>query len=269
MKTNLLRKVFGISLSNFSIGITRLKRRLINKSEAKNMDSMMYDSEKELTSKVDLRDKIVEKAGNAFRLHGIKSITMDEIAASLGISKRTLYEVYEDKESLLKACILRDQQKMNNYLKEVLTHSANVIEVVLSSLKQNVERFHSTHKRFFEDVKKYPEVCKLIKSCHEADSEKIVAFFNMGVEQGLFRSDINFKIVNELVREQMGTLLESSVCKEYSILEVYESIMFINIRGIATEKGAQMLEDFIVEYRQRDRQRGVANRRRIMQKIED
>lgn len=83
------------------------------------------------------------------------------------------------------------------------------------------------------------------------DSEKTIAFFKQGVQQGYFRSDVNFAIVNLLVHEQLGLLMNTDLCKEYSFLEVYESIMFTYLRGISTEKGAEKLERFIQEYRQK------------------
>lgn len=70
-----------------------------------------------------------------------------------------------------------------------------------------------------------------------------------GVDQGIFRSDINFAIVNLLVREQFDVLLNTDICSEYPFVEVYESIMFTYLRGISTEKGAKVLDDFISEYR--------------------
>ena len=70
-----------------------------------------------------------------------------------------------------------------------------------------------------------------------------------GVEQGIFRSDINFEIINQLVRLQMDVLMSTDICSKYSIAEVYESIMFTYLRGISTEKGAKELEEFIQEYR--------------------
>ncbi len=67
----------------------------------------MIENAKENSQRVELKDRIIETASEAFTAHGIKSITMDDIAASLGISKRTLYEVFRDKESLLTQCILK------------------------------------------------------------------------------------------------------------------------------------------------------------------
>ena len=175
---------------------------------------------------------------------------MDDIAAALGISKRTLYEVFVDKESLLKDCILTVQAERDRYLQEVYEQSHNVLEVILAVFQKSIEMFHKTNKRFFEDIKKYPKVYNMMKERSESDSEKTMSLFLCWEwSKAIFRSDVNFAIVNLLVREQFDVLLNTDVCNEYSFIEVYESIMFTYIRGISTEKGAKVLEDFISEYR--------------------
>ena len=209
----------------------------------------MTEHGKDASQRAELKERIIATATEAFTTKGIKSITMDDIAAALGISKRTLYEVFVDKESLLKDCILTVQAERDRYLQEVYEQSHNVLEVILAVFQKSIEMFHKMNKRFFEDIKKYPKVYNMMKERSESDSEKTMSFFMLGVEQGIFRSDVNFAIVNLLVREQFDVLLNTDVCNEYSFIEVYESIMFTYIRGISTEKGAKVLEDFISEYR--------------------
>lgn len=174
---------------------------------------------------------------------------MDDVAAALGISKRTLYEVFADKETLLTECIVCIQQERDKYLQEIYERSENVLEVILAVFQKTIEVFHRTNKRFFEDIKKYPKVYEMMQNRREIDSENTIKFFKSGVEQGIFRSDVNFEIVNMLVREQFDVLLNTKICDEYPFIDVYESIMFTYIRGISTEKGAKVLEDFIQEYR--------------------
>mgnify|MGYP000000914898 FL=1 len=209
----------------------------------------MAEHGKDASQRAELRERILVTATEAFASKGIKSITMDDIAAALGISKRTLYEVFSDKESLLKECILKAQSDREAYLQEVYEQSHNVLEVILAVFQKSIEVFHQTNKRFFEDIKKYPKVYSLMRDRQDSDSEKTMSFFKAGVEQGIFRSDVNFGIVNMLVKEQFDVLLNTDICNEYSFIEVYESIMFTYIRGISTEKGAKVLEDFIQEYR--------------------
>lgn len=196
-----------------------------------------------------LRERIVDVAVKSFSIHGIKSITMDDIAASLGISKRTLYEVFPDKETLLEECILKEQQEADVFIQKVLKTSSNVLEVLLKCYLRSIEKFHATNKKFFEDIKKYPRAYELMKRDNNRSSEDIIRFFKEGVTQGIFRDDVNFAIINLLVREQLDLLMNTDLCDRYSFLEVYESIMFTFLRGISTEKGASELEIFIREYR--------------------
>lgn len=219
----------------------------------------MSDSAKETSNRAELRDRIIVKATEAFTAHGIKSITMDDIATSLGISKRTLYEVFEDKETLLREVLLKNQADKNEFLEKLLAESTNVLEVILVCFQKSIEMFHKTNKRFFEDLKKYPIIYNMMKNSREKESESTIAFFKSGVEQGIFRDDVNFAIINLLVREQFDLLLNTNICSEYPFLEVYESIMFTFIRGIATEKGAKVLETFIQEYRKNRIERAESN----------
>ena len=209
----------------------------------------MGEHTKHSTSRVELRERIILAAVELFTTNGIKSITMDEIAASLGISKRTLYEVFPDKETLLEECILKSQKDGDIFVKGVIETSSNVLEVLLRCYQWSIERFHATNKKFFEDIKKYPKAYQLMKNIRNRSSEDTVNFFKEGVKQGIFRDDVNFAIINLLVRDQLDLLMNSDICNEYSFLEVYESIMFTFLRGISTEKGARVLEDFICEYR--------------------
>lgn len=209
----------------------------------------MTEHGKDATQRAELKERIITTATEAFTSNGIKCITMDDIATKLGISKRTLYEVFADKESLLKECILKVQADRDRYLQEIYEQSHNVLEVILAVFQKSIEVFHQTNKRFFEDIKKYPKIYEMMKDRRNSDSEKTMSFFLSGVEQGIFRADINFAIVNLLVREQFDVLMNTDVCNEYPFIEVYESIMFTYIRGISTEKGAQVLEEFIQEYR--------------------
>ena len=211
----------------------------------------MTEHGKDASQRAELKERIIATATEAFTTKGIKSITMDDIAAALGISKRTLYEVFADKETLLMECLRRAQDEGDTYVKEVYEKASNVLEVLLKLYQRSIEKFHNTNKKFFEDIKKYPKVYDMLIKRRNRDSEETIAFFKLGIKQGYFRDDVNFSIVNLLVREQLDLLMNTDLCKEYSFLEVYESIMFTYLRGISTEKGARKLEEFIQEYRQK------------------
>lgn len=207
------------------------------------------ESSRHVVSRPELKERIVNVATAQFTERGIRCVTMDGIAALLGISKRTLYEVFPDKESLLEQCILHTTNEAEQFVSEVRKSAENVLEVILKCYQYSIQRFHATNKSFFEDIKKYPKAYELLRHGRSRDSEETIRFFISGVEQGIFRNDINFAIMNQLVRGQLDMLQNTDICKEYSFVEVYESIMFTYLRGISTERGAQVLEDFIREYR--------------------
>ncbi|WP_373835344.1 TetR/AcrR family transcriptional regulator [Bacteroides heparinolyticus] len=209
----------------------------------------MSGQTKRTASRAELKERIIGVAMSSFMEHGIKSITMDDIAASLGIPKRTLYEVFPDKETLLEECIRKRQKESDEFVNSILSTTDNVMEVVLRMFLWIIEKYHATNKSFFEDIKKYPKAFQLMDGRRRHDSEETLKFFKEGVRQGLFRDDINFSIAGLLVYNQLDLLMNSDICNQYSFIAVYESIMFTFLRGISTEKGGKMLEDFIREYR--------------------
>lgn len=138
---------------------------------------------KDASQRAELRERIIMTSTEAFTSKGIKCITMDDIAAALGISKRTLYEVFADKETLLKESILKIQQDRDKYLQEVYEHSSNVLEVILAVFQKSIEIFHKTNKRFFEDIKKYPKVYAMMQDRRDSDSEKTMFSLNRALNK--------------------------------------------------------------------------------------
>lgn len=205
----------------------------------------MNGHDRQPTGRQELREKIIELASRLFAQQGIRSVTMDEIATKFGISKRTLYEVFSDKETLLIECIRHDITQEEAYMRKQLSATNNVMEVLLKRYQRSIARFHATNKKFFEDIQKYPRAYEYLKNGNNRTTEEAVNFFKEGVRQGYFREDINFAIAGQLVRAQIDMLMESDLCKTFSFLDVYDSIMFTFLRGISTPKGAAELETFI------------------------
>ena len=211
----------------------------------------MMEHGRDASQKAELRERIIMTATEAFTLKGIKCITMDDIAAALGISKRTLYEVFADKESLLKECILQKQAERDKYLQEIYEQSNNVLEVILAVFQKSIEIFHQTNKRFFEDIKKYPKVYAMMKDRSESDSEKTMSFFKSGVEQGIFRADIDFNIIYRVMATQMDIVINSELSDEFPMIDIYDAVIFLHLRGITTERGQRIVDNFFLELKEK------------------
>lgn len=202
-----------------------------------------------INPRTELKQRVIHVALDEFRVQGIKAVRMDDLASQIGISKRTLYEMFKDKEELLMDCLLYSNQREKERVNDIRSKSKNVLEVIFGVFLYSIEMLHETNKLFFEDIKKYPAAYKLVQEVRNIDSKEKMAFFRQGVEQGIFRSDINYPIVNELVKQQFNLLVNTDFFSHHPFLDVYESIMFTYLRGISTVEGARMLEMFIKEYR--------------------
>ena len=103
---------------------------------------------------MDLKDRIINQAGDLFVKHGIKRISMDEIASKLGISKRTIYQNFEDKEDLLLQYIRQKDLMQSEYVKDLSKNEQTVVHVFLRTIEMHKE-FDFFNVRFLDDVKKY------------------------------------------------------------------------------------------------------------------
>ena len=85
-----------------------------------------------MSEKNELREKIIETANTQFQTHGIKEVKMDDIAAALGISKRTLYQLFKDKEELLYESIRYGHKLSVDKAKQLIRNASDTMDVILS-----------------------------------------------------------------------------------------------------------------------------------------
>lgn len=201
------------------------------------------------SNREELKSLIVMHSMKAFAEKGIKNVTMDNVSSILGISKRTLYEIFPDKETLLVSGIEYSELESQKNLKGVLESSKNVMEMVLHVYQLAITRLQSVNPSFLDELTKYPKAYSLYLANREASAARAFHYFQDGVNQGLFRSDVNYKIVNELIRSQFRLLLHTDIYRTYPFFDVLESIIFTFLRGICTEEGAHILDEFIEDRR--------------------
>lgn len=195
-----------------------------------------------------LQKAIMKTARTMFFKQGIKSVRMDDIAHKLGISKRTLYEVFSDKEELL-----MHTMKYNNELHERLLHklrsqTSNVLEVILLDFKHRMEFIAQTNEIFFLDLERYPKVLAYFKERRFLRVDKTLAFYEQGVKQGLFIPNINYNIVLLLEEGLIDGLSAKTRFKGYDMPKVLATLLYTHLRGIATACGQEILDSFYNEY---------------------
>lgn len=196
--------------------------------------------------KMVVKEHVVLAAAKAFAEKGVRTVTMDDIAAGLSISKRTLYELVHDKEDLLLDVMKLHREEMQEFMTEVASKADNVLEVLLKFYQRSAQDFQNTNRKFFEDIEKYPKVRKYIEESRSEKLDAAMEFYQKGVEQGIFRKDVNYNIVRAMVCGQMDILIHSDLCKSYSLAEIYETVVIMHMRGISTEKGLKIVDDFLL-----------------------
>lgn len=194
------------------------------------------------------RNRVITMAGKMFAEQGIRKVRMDDVAAALTMSKRTLYEMFADKEELLLECMKLNQEKKREYAAQVATTANNVLEIVFCLYQNGMEEMKNMHPSMYRDIKKYPKVCEYLNQRKAQSANNSKVFFETGVRQGLFRADINFDIFQFLTDLSMNGFLNNDLLMEHwALADVLDTIVRVNMRGICTEKGQRMLDDFLKE----------------------
>src|SRR5690554_1377955 len=143
---------------------------------------------------MDIKDRIIEKAGELFFQYGIRNISMDELASSLGMSKRTIYENFKDKEDILKSLILKIKDERNKVFKEFIVKGLNVVEVFINVIEIQ-KKMPVSNAKFLQDIYKYyPKITKIMQEHIEENNAFLQKFLLNGIEQGFIREDLNVKV---------------------------------------------------------------------------
>ena len=199
------------------------------------------------------KDRIITHAATLFVNNGCKVITMDDIANSLGISKRTIYENFRDKEALLEACLhyFYEQGKMD--VRKILQSSDNIIAAIFSLLENTSKMFFRLKFNFFSELQKYyPDTynntIKIYKQQHLDNTDKLL---QKGVVEGIVREDINPTILSILFNELFIMIVQKDLFADYGFekKDAMHTCMSCITRGMLSKKGLQILDEHIEEFK--------------------
>lgn len=199
---------------------------------------------------MELRERIIDVSLAMFFEQGIKTVRMDDIAHQMGISKRTIYEHFEDKQSLILEGLKFHSLKAKEHHKELASRTDNVIEQIFVLLRDWQKNSEMT-SRFIMSIKRYyPAVYKDFSAVMaDKGREDLQRSIQMGVDQGLLLKDVNYP----LARLMLESAVEGIVFNQYTTLpegmsigEAFEYILIYFLRGIATERGREVIDDNLI-----------------------
>lgn len=196
-------------------------------------------------SREEIKAIVTEVAMKAFHANGIRSVTMDDIAHQLSMSKRTLYQLFADKEELLMSCMQRRLAEEDARMAKLVAAAPNVLALILQETDRKMQELEEVSPLFFVELSKYPRVMDYMKRRHEAQFQEGVAFLRRGVDQGIFREDIDFGIVYGTFLHLSEYALGMAENKPASPFELFMNTVFLYLRGFTTEKGRSIMDDFM------------------------
>lgn len=177
----------------------------------------------------DLKEKILEAATPMFYQHGIRKVKMDDIAKRLRISKRTVYEIYADKEDLLLEVLQHIDEANRQKMKRLDVPGTNVIDIIILFFKQKAEEISRINPVFFEDMQRYPKLLEFFRKRRKRQGAKTQDFIRRGIDEGYFLTDINFDLVVMVADASVQFIMSNYLYKKYNFKELLRTFMLFYI----------------------------------------
>lgn len=194
-------------------------------------------------------NRILETVSLSLRERGFKATTMDLIASQLSMSKRTLYEIFENKDQMFLETIKYFRRKIKAIIARIFTQSSTVIEALVKVVRFHLAEMKRVNPVFFHDMDSYAK--KMRQHYDDAQTPEFnsgfMEIFQTGVRQGVFREEINYRITVRLFLIQLESLkrAESNFPADISISEIYSTLAVNFLRSIATPKGLSIIDDYL------------------------
>ena len=200
---------------------------------------------------MDLGEKILKTSLELMMRIGPQSVTMDMVARDCGISKRTLYETFPNKHSLIIKVIEYNQQQTNAKFLQIFEQSTNSFEALMGVYTVVREFIQKTSPVFITDIKRlYPEAFDEYKAQELNHILSLANIISKAKEEGLVLPGIKCKIAAYIFNNNMKNLhnMQDFPFPEYSVAEVFDGAFLNFMRGIATTKGQEIIEDYVVKH---------------------
>ena len=195
-----------------------------------------------------MKERIQQKAKELFMRYGFRSVTMDEIAGQLGISKKTLYQFFEDKDSLVEAVMQKEMTYMQSECKKQVTESENAIEELFKDMESMESVMDALNPQIVFDLEKfYPRTFeKFKKHKHSFLLDIIRKNLQRGVHEELYRNDFDIEIIARFRLESAFIIFNQELFPfgKYNVLQLSNEIYYHYIHGIATPKGKKLIEKY-------------------------
>jgi AcrR family transcriptional regulator len=192
-------------------------------------------------------ERIIKGALDLFLQAGVKSINMDDVSTHLGISKKTLYKVVSNKADLVKQAFTLHQSSFISMIEAIKAKNTNPIDEIFEIDQQLCVILKNRPPHLISNIRKYyPEVWNILDAIRKENIfECVYLNIQQGIEQGYYRKTINGNILAKLMINTVEAIVDDELfpLTEYNFKNILQENRIYHIRGIATEKGINYLEN--------------------------
>lgn len=190
--------------------------------------------------------EILELASQVYMKCGVKSVTMDDLARELGISKKTIYQHFSDKNDLVKSIIELKTSMDQALCKNSSLHSENAIDDLINFSRIVVENVGNINPSVFFDLKKYHKDAMAILENHKYEFVLNMMKENIsrGIAEGLYREDLDADIIARIYVNNTDLIMNSDAFPwpEFGFERLFMEIVRYHINGISNENGKKYFE---------------------------
>lgn len=198
---------------------------------------------------MDLKQQILTKSEELFLRYGLKSVTMDDIARELGVSKKTLYQYVVNKTDLIEQIFQQSFEEKRRIMRQIEEDAQNAIDELLNIAKYIVQEIRKLSPTVVYDLNKYYKTTWMqMESLHKQHIYGVIKKnVEKGIEQGLYRSDLHPDVIAKLYVGNTLLITEEDNFSEqsYNMELVFRECFTYHIHGIASPEGLQLLEQYI------------------------
>ena len=188
---------------------------------------------------------IIVQSMQLFMKSGVKSVTMDDVARGLGISKKTLYNFVNDKNDLVDKVLTHSCDLDNTAIDAICQRGLNAIDESFEISNFVFRHIDTMHPSIIFDLQKYHLQAweKFTKLKRERITDCYTGNITRGIEEGFYREDLNIPVIVHLYTSRFDAIFDPDVFPrdKFNPAETYLEMFRYHIRGIASEKGIRYL----------------------------
>ncbi len=194
---------------------------------------------------MEIRDDIARGSLDLFFRYGIKSVSLDDISNHLGISKKTFYQHFENKDEAIKVAANSLIAMSKNFISEIVNDKTDSLSKLFSIYTKLISQFNTCNPRFIYDIKKYhPDIFQLFTSFENNElHEMVTSIIRQGKEEGFFRNEIDEENVFTFYQNRFTAIIDGSLLPGKRTNDpVFFEFIIMGLIGITTIEGHKKLE---------------------------